>query len=201
LVPWIGGILSLLATGPLMIGCYALFLAIIRRASPGIGMLFQGFNRFGSALGLYLLVAVFNLLWCLLAILPGLILTGLLFAGHISLAAVSRGASPFLPGMTPGLVILPFLAIVIPVLVVSTIVQLRYAQAYFILIDQPEGGCLSALRASIGMMRGNKWKLFCLYWRFFGWAVLCLFTCGIGTLWLLPYMMASYARFYEDVRT
>jgi uncharacterized membrane protein len=80
------------------------------------------------------------------------------------------------------------------------IVQLRYAQSFFILLDRPGEGALAAIRGSIQSMKGRKWKLFCLYWRFFGWAILCVFTCGIGILWLLPYMMTTYARFYEDVR-
>ena len=40
----------------------------------------------------------------------------------------------------------------------------------------------------------------CLWWRFFGWMLLCILTCGIGFLWLMPYMTTSYARFYDDVR-
>jgi uncharacterized membrane protein len=49
-------------------------------------------------------------------------------------------------------------------------------------------------------MKGNKWKYFCLQWRFFGWALLCVLTLGIGFLWLQPYMMTSSARFYEDLK-
>ena len=35
---------------------------------------------------------------------------------------------------------------------------------------------------------------------FIGWGILCVFTLGIGTLWLLPYMQTSIAAFYEDVK-
>ena len=30
--------------------------------------------------------------------------------------------------------------------------------------------------------------------------ILCLFTFGIGYLWLIPYMQTSIADFYEDVK-
>ena len=45
-------------------------------------------------------------------------------------------------------------------------------------------------------MSGNKMKLFLLDLSFIGWAIVCSFTCGIGYLWLYPYMQASRAEFY-----
>jgi hypothetical protein len=30
--------------------------------------------------------------------------------------------------------------------------------------------------------------------------LLCVFTGGIGYLWLMPYMQTSCAKFYEDVK-
>ncbi len=48
-------------------------------------------------------------------------------------------------------------------------------------------------------MYGYKWKFFCLNLRFLGWAILCLFTLGIGFLWLIPYMEISFAKFYDDI--
>ena len=77
---------------------------------------------------------------------------------------------------------------------------LAYSMTYFILRDQPSLGALEAIGLSRQMMRGNKWKYFCLQWRFLGWALLCLLTCGIGFFWLMPYTMASQAAFYEDLK-
>lgn len=77
----------------------------------------------------------------------------------------------------------------------------RYAMVYFIVADDEDCGPLEAISRSKEMMKGNKWKLFCLYWRFLGWALLAFFfTFGIGYLWLLPYMQTSLAKFYEDVK-
>ena len=47
------------------------------------------------------------------------------------------------------------------------------------------------------MMRGNKWKFFCLNLSFIGWAFLCVFTFGIGLLWLMPYMENAFIAFYD----
>jgi len=48
-------------------------------------------------------------------------------------------------------------------------------------------------------MQGNKWRLFCLHISFIGWAFLCIFTCGIGTLFLSPYQMLAEAAFYREI--
>ncbi len=81
------------------------------------------------------------------------------------------------------------------------IATFRYAMVFFVVADDEECGSLEAIRRSKEVMKGNKWKLFCLYWRFFWWGLLAtFFTFGIGYFWLLPYMQTSFAKFYEDVK-
>lgn len=75
-----------------------------------------------------------------------------------------------------------------------------YMMTFFVLAENPSLGAREAIRRSEAMMRGNKWKLFCLYFRFLGWALLAILTCGIGMLWLMPYMQTAMAHFYDDVR-
>lgn len=57
-----------------------------------------------------------------------------------------------------------------------------------------------AIVRSMDMMEGYKMKLFLMFLSFIGWAILCCLTLGIGFLWLYPYVVASIAAFYEDVR-
>lgn len=151
-VPVLGYIVQLLIIGPLTLGFHWIFLRLARRSEAGVGQLFDGFQRFGTALGAYLLMGIFIFLWTLLLIIPGII------AG------------------------------------------LSYAMTYFIIADDPTIGPLQAITKSKEMMRGHKWKLFLLNWRFLGWALLCILTLGIGTLWLVPYVSTSLAHFYEDIR-
>lgn len=81
------------------------------------------------------------------------------------------------------------------------IAMFRYAMAFFIVADDENCGPLEAITRSKEMMKGNKWKFFCLHWRFVGWWILAtFFTFGIGYLWLVPYMQTSFAKFYEDVK-
>ena len=69
----------------------------------------------------------------------------------------------------------------------------------YIMVENPEYGALDAISYSKEMMVGNKWRLFCMQLSFIGWAILCLFTLGIGFLWLNPYTEAANAAFYRDV--
>lgn len=89
------------------------------------------------------------------------------------------------------------LLLIIPGIIAS----FRYAMAFFIIADDEDCGALEAIGRSKEMMKGNKWKFFCLHWRFLGWSLLAVFfTFGIGFLWLVPYMQTSFAKFYEDVK-
>jgi uncharacterized membrane protein len=74
-----------------------------------------------------------------------------------------------------------------------------YAMAPYILEENPNMTASEAIAYSKDMMRGNKWRLFCLQISFIGWSILCLFTCGIGFLWLTPYTYMAEVAFFYDV--
>ena len=86
-------------------------------------------------------------------------------------------------------------------IVPGIIAAYSYSMTFYILADSDgEIGPMEAIRKSKKMMKGNKWKLCCLTFRFFGWALLCVLTLGIGFLWLFPYMSVSVAKFYDDIK-
>ena len=74
-----------------------------------------------------------------------------------------------------------------------------FRMAPYILAEHPECSGWEALSESWKMMRGHKFRLFCLDLSFIGWAILCGLTCGIGYLWLTPYTKASEAIFYLEL--
>lgn len=76
----------------------------------------------------------------------------------------------------------------------------RYSMAFCILSDNPEMSAMEALKKSKKMMDGFKWKLFTLQLSFIGWAILCILTCGIGFLWLTPYITTSTMEFYQNLK-
>lgn len=75
-----------------------------------------------------------------------------------------------------------------------------YSMTNYILLDEPELKNNAAIERSMAMMEGHKMRLFMLDLSFIGWALLATLTCGIGMLFLQPYMATAHAAFYEDLK-
>lgn len=75
-----------------------------------------------------------------------------------------------------------------------------YSMAFYIMNDRPDLSASQCIDESRRIMNGHKMDLFCLHLSFFGWAILCIFTFGIGILWLEPYMQTAQANFYEELK-
>ena len=74
-----------------------------------------------------------------------------------------------------------------------------YRMAFFLKADHPEWSAGKALAESKRMMKGHKWRLMCLDASFIGWLLLVIFTFGLATLFVSPYMGVANAAFYEDL--
>lgn len=80
------------------------------------------------------------------------------------------------------------------------VAYLSYSQAFYILSDNDDISAYEALKRSKEMMRGYKGKLFCMRLSFIGWAILSVITCGIGFIFLAPYIETAEANFHEYLR-
>lgn len=87
------------------------------------------------------------------------------------------------------------LLLVIP----GIIAAYRYAMVPYLMAEFPDLGVMDAMDESKRLMAGNKWRLFCLQLSFIGWELLAAVTCGIGGLWVTPYVQAATAAFYLEV--
>lgn len=96
----------------------------------------------------------------------------LLFGLLLLLAAVLFGISILLAGMMPML---------------------------YLIIDNPGIGAGKLFTAAWRLMKGNKLKLFLLQLSFFGWMLLGMVTCGIGILFVIPYMYVAECTFYNHL--
>ncbi len=94
------------------------------------------------------------------------------------------------------LVFLWTLLLIVP----GIIMGYAYSMSYFILADNPEISITDARKQSIEMMRGHKWRLFCLQFSFIGWWLLIIVTFGIASFWVGPYLQTATAAFYEDLK-
>lgn len=69
----LSGLYSMLVTGPFTLG-YSLFcLNLFRKKEFEVAQVFSGFEKFGKALGLYIVMCIFIFLWSLLLVIPGII--------------------------------------------------------------------------------------------------------------------------------
>lgn len=74
-----------------------------------------------------------------------------------------------------------------------------YSMTSYILAEHPELSASEAIERSKQIMKGNRWRLFCLELSFIGWSILCAFTLGIGQLFLIPYRKTAIAAFYREI--
>ena len=84
-------------------------------------------------------------------------------------------------------------------IVPGIIATYRYRLAPYLMAENPGLGIREAVNMSKELMAGHKWRLFCLELSFIGWGILSALTCGIGDLWLQPYISAATAAFYVDL--
>lgn len=74
-----------------------------------------------------------------------------------------------------------------------------YSMAWYIKHDNPTYDWKQCMDESQRLMMGKKWNLFCLDLSFIGWIIVSALICGIGVLWVEPYMQAARASFYESL--
>ena len=89
------------------------------------------------------------------------------------------------------------LLLVIP----AVIFYYMFSQIFYLLADNPQIGAVEVLKKSAEMMKGYKWKLFCLHLSFIGWYLLGIVTFGIAFIWVGPYIKTANTIFYENLKT
>lgn len=97
------------------------------------------------------------------------------------------------------LFLLPYALSMILSGIVSVIVGLVYAQAFFLLHDFPQYTARELLQKSRRLMVHHKGRLFYLYVSFLPLMLLGLLSCGLALLWVMPYMAATEAEFFLDL--
>lgn len=191
IVVLIGIVYNLFVASPIRLGYEKFNLELIDGNQSGIrvGTLFSYFRlAYGKSI-------VLNLLYSLLMTVPAIPTIIAMVCGFVVMALF--GEQLVLGVMLFTLIV--FVGVVLTI-VLSVLFGYRYAFAFTILAEHPEVTPVEALRASANMMRGNKWRLFCLDISFIGWGLLAVYcTCGIGMIFLMPYIYAARMAFYDDI--
>ncbi len=196
---------SYLIGSPVKVGYQRFFLNVIDGNESGIrvGTLFDFFRRgYGKSIGL----SVLHDLIMSATMLPFYILTGIglskFIQGIFGIAFMTNVSDELLESVAINSVFsmigLMMLGLLISVCI-NLPVSYMYSMAHLIMADYPNVSAVEALRSSRQMMKGNKWRLFCLNFSFIGWALLSACVCGLGTYAVTPYQYAARAAFYNDI--
>ncbi|MEY2906012.1 MAG: hypothetical protein RLZZ408_483 [Verrucomicrobiota bacterium] len=187
----------------LSVGVFLLYFVITILPGSIISVLFKGNGSSQDGVNLVPFISA-AYQWIVAGpLLVGLCLFFLKLArrSEVSAGILFEGFNLFGKSLATYLLMLLFVTLWTLLLIVPGIIAAySYAMTFFILAEDPSIKPLEAIRRSKEMMKGNKWKLACLQWRFIGWYFLALLTCGIGLLWVAPYFQTANANFYGDVK-
>ena len=75
-----------------------------------------------------------------------------------------------------------------------------YSMSFYILADNPNLTAREALNESKRITNGHKMKLFVLELSFIPWFMLCGITFGIASIYVMPYVNATFANFYNAIK-
>lgn len=95
-----------------------------------------------------------------------------------------------------------FLWALIPIagIFIAIVKSLSYFMVPYIVAENPNLSSDRVLEISKRATDGEKGEMFVVYLSFIGWMFLCVLTCGIGWLFLRPYIEATKAELYGALR-
>ncbi len=174
----IAAIIIAAASMVLQCGILRMYFGFARKQEVSVGMLFSEFTKRPDRyiLGYFLMFMIE-----FICVLPGTICMTVGVSAQ-TLLAVLIGVVLYIAGA-----------------VVMLVVSMSLAQVFMLLVEDSDMGAMEALRRSSELMRGNKGRYFYIYLSFLGWALLGICSCGIGMLWVTPYMMQTNVNFYRDL--
>lgn len=189
---------NLFVSSPVKVGYQRFFLEVIDGNTEAINVktLFRFFKQsYGKTIGLNF---VHGLIMELTSIPMLLGLVASFFSLVASLPAMLSGSAVAIgAGILTALGI--FLLGSIISLCISIPVSYTYSMAHILMADYPGIGAIQAMRLSRLMMKGKKWRLFCLDFSFIGWYLLGACACGLGAYIVTPYQYAARAAFYHEI--
>lgn len=103
-----------------------------------------------------------------------------------------------IPMMSTSLLLWALISMVSAIVMLFAV--LPFAMVDYILAEMEDMSPKDILRTSFAMLKGHKLRYLGLTLSFLGWIFLGVFTCGIALFWVMPYMQATIAAFYLDLK-
>lgn len=75
-----------------------------------------------------------------------------------------------------------------------------YSMMFFVMAENPKISAMKAMDISKVLTSGHKADLFVMDLSFLGWMFLSLLACGLGFIWLYPYMTMAKTYAYYDLK-
>jgi len=185
---WTSSLLMFIVESLLVMGFVGIILNISRGKKVSLDDLFAKTDLFGKYIVITILLG-----------LAGFIITLLGYLAFKSLIMVSLFHAEINLFLAIFLIIFG-LFLTIAIIMVGIYLAIAFSQTYFILYDEPKLGVLKVLEKSFDMMANYILEYFVLALSFIGWAILGIFTLGILYLWLIPYMLVTFAIFYDKIK-
>jgi hypothetical protein len=169
-------------------------------------------GKWGLAIGLFLIMGLLIGITSFIFVGPIIIAGPLMLGFYICYLKMQRnqdvefeelfsGFNNFVTSMVTYLLIFIYTFLWSLLFIIPGIIKaLSYSMSLFILADNPNMKANEAITKSKEMMNGHKWELFVLYLSFIGWMLLTILTFGILVIYVGPYMYASLAAFYEEIK-
>ena len=194
-----GGVLSIAITicsVPIEYGMYMSFMKIRKNENVDyVDFLKDGFKNFGRSWGI-----VGNTLLKIWPWLVGYVVSIIVLIISIFVTVLGSENDETAILIT-GILLMAISIIALYITIIWMIIRgLLYSLSNYVAIDNPEITTKEAVEKSAELMKGNRGKYFLLSLSFIGWGILCIFTLGIGSLWLTPYIIFSEVVFYEMLK-
>lgn len=178
--------LSVFLFQPLSLGTSKLLLDASEGRFADIGAIGYAFRSNYKNIVITLLMK--ELILLAFMIIPILLIIGI--TGYIS-AIPATGAND--------LILLLVLPAVYILLIPALMKMYDYYLVGYILADDADISWREALKKSKNMMRGNRFQTFVMNLSFFGWILLGACACGIGVMFVTPYIEATNAQLYLEL--
>lgn len=192
-------LVSLLLGGTITYGLNSFFLNLTRNENPQIENLFSGFKYFEKNFLIQLVIGIFNIIWTIIVFIPIISIGLITIIGSFSSYSGLTELEQMHWNARREILIIMVVLFIIAFIIVELIV-LRYALVFYIHNDIRDASVMDCINYSKEMMRGHKYRLLLLNLSFIGWHILSILTLGIGYIWLRPYIFATRAGFYNDLK-
>ena len=188
-IPYIGSLALLVISVPLSFGFIGQLLKFSRKENVGVVDFFTiGFNNFGKAWGIFGYTFLKLIGYIIAYVVCTVAMVGLIVAAYNAESVVMLGIGMAVIGLA-------FLVVYILLIMKAYL----FVLTDYIGNDKADMPAKEVVEKSAELMKGHRWEFFVLELSFIGWGILAVLTCGIGFLWLEPYMQMTTIKFYENL--